>query len=382
MRKKDIKIAFVIKTDGLEYDDRLRKEILSMQKLYPQIYIKIFVMLPNNRKSSGVTTYGVPYESVYISARDKYPSGTMTALKSFEFYKAIKKAISDYDVVWCANDDVAMIVAFVKNKTILWDLHELPSSMLSNPLKRLLLRYLFSRCHIVIHANSQRMAFLERIGTISNVNKHYVLRNFPDFKNVDQRHDEKLLHFLEWKADRTCVYLQGLTNDSRAAFESVSAIMSYEGLSAVIVGNFDHDSKMRLLKVYGDKFEERILFIGKIPQMEIPKYVERCDFSIILYKNVRPNNLYCEANRFYQSIVMGLPVIVGNNPPMKELVEMYQFGVSIDDDGNSIDKIREGIDLLLANYDVYHQNCIEYKDKLIWESQESVISEFMNVLLE
>lgn len=380
--EKLIKVAVVIKTDGLEYDDRLRKEILSIQKLYPQIYTKVFVMLPKNTKISGITSYGVPYESVYIPSRDKYPSGKMAVLKSYEFYKVIKNDISNFDAIWCANDDTAMIVALVKNKKLLWDLHELPSSMLSNPFKRFLLRYLFSRCRIVVHANRQRKDFLEKIGTITDKRKHFVLRNFPNFENAISSDDDKYLNFLKWKSDRKCVYLQGLTNDSRAAFESISAVMGFRALIAVVVGSFDVDSKTRLMKKYGKKLDERILFLGKIPQMEIPKYVGKCDFSLVFYKNVRPNNLYCEANRFYQSVSMGLPVVVGKNPSMRDFIEKYNFGISIEDDGSSILKISEGIKQLMLNYESYRENVISHKDELVWEKQEKTINEFMELLLK
>ena len=72
--EKKTRIALVIKTDGLEYDDRVRKEILTTQKLFPNVEFKIFVMFPENKETDGVTSYGVPYHSVYIPSRDKYPS--------------------------------------------------------------------------------------------------------------------------------------------------------------------------------------------------------------------------------------------------------------------------------------------------------------------
>ena len=379
--EKEIKIALVIKTDGLEYDDRVRKEILTTQKLFPNISFKVFVMYPENKETTGVTSYGTPYRSVYVPSRDKYPSAKKAALKSYEFYKAIKDELKSFDAVWCANDDTTMVVALANRKHLLWDLHELPTSMLGSKPKRWLLRYLFSRCKVVVHANPQREKYLENIGIITNPSKHYALRNFPNFEDKDTEYDETYQKFVAWRNDRKCVYLQGLNNDSRAAYESISAVLQIPQLSAVVVGNYDKESRQKLAEEYGEGLEKRVYFVGKIPQLKIPQYVEQCQLSLIFYKNVRPNNWYCEANRFYQSVIMGLPVVVGNNPSMREMVEQYGFGVSIDDDGKDIFKIKQGIETVLNNYDAYILKNEENRKRLLWDNQENRIREIINHLL-
>ncbi len=377
----DKKIALVIKTAGLDYDDRVRKEILSVQEIYPNIKFKIFVMYPENKETTGVTSYGTPYKSVYVPSRDKYPSGQKAALKSYEFYKAIKEELKEYDAIWCANDDTALVVALAKSKHILWDLHELPGSLMGNPIKKWLLKYLFSRCKAVVHANPQREQYLESIGAISDNSKHFAIRNYPNFEDRDNEYDGLYHQFIEWKGERKCVYLQGLANDSRAAYESIEAVLQTPELVAVVVGGFDNESKKRLEKEYGAELTERVFFVGKIPQLKIPQYVEQCYMSLIFYKNVRPNNYYCEANRFYQSVLLGLPVVVGNNPSMKELVDKYNFGVSIEDDGNDIIKIKEGIDKILTYYDTYKVSIKKHRDNLIWGTQDGTIKQIVEKLL-
>lgn len=378
---KEVKIALVIKTDGLDYDDRVRKEILTVQKLYPEIRFKIFVMLPENKETEGVTKYGTPYRSVYIPSRDKYLSGKRAALKSYEFYKVIKDDLKDFDAVWCANDDTALVVALVKSKRILWDLHEIPSSLIGNRVKKRLLKYIFSKCKVVVHANSQREKYLESIGVVSSPEKHYALRNYPNFTDRDLEFDDQYYEFIEWRGDRKCVYLQGLVNDSRAAYESIVAVLRFPHLSAVVVGGFDKDSKVRLEREYGERLIERVHFIGKIPQLKIPQYVEQCFMSLVFYKNVSPNNYYCEANRFYQSVILGLPVVVGNNPSMKELVDRYGFGVSIEDDGRDVDKIVSGIGEITNHYEMYRNNIIKNRNVLNWESQEDTFRQILKTLM-
>lgn len=378
---KEKRIAVAIKTEGLEYDDRVRKEILTIQKLYPNVKFKIFAMLPENREYEGVTSYGIPYKAIYLPSRDKYPSAKKILIKTLEFYKVVKKELENFDAVWCGDYHSVAIALLCKKKPVLWDLHELPTMLLGNGLKKIVLRKVFKNCKVVLHANPQRIGYLQSQGCIEDPQKHYALRNYPNFEDRDPVFDEVYYQFVRWKGTRTCAYLQGLTNDSRASFESVAAILRIPELTAVVVGKFDEKSKERLKKEYGNQLIERIFFIGKIPQLKIPQYVEQCQLSLVFYKNVRPNNWYCEANRFYQSVILGLPVVVGNNPSMKDIVEQYGFGISVDDDGNDVEKIVNGIIQVLKEYDKFHRNTQTYSEKLLWDNQENLIKEIVDKLI-
>lgn len=379
---KQYKVAMVIRTSGLEFDDRIRKEILTIQELFPNVKCKIFPMFDDNRSDEGISSYGVPYKSVHSPARDKYAQRTHLLRKSIDFYCSVKNDLKGFDAVWCGDYHTFMIAALCGNKNLLWDLHELPSMLLGNPLKQLFLKYIFSRCKCVVHANPQRIDYLKSRGVVTEPSKHYALRNYPNFEDVDTEYDEKYHSFVEWKGDRKCVYLQGLNDDSRAAYESVKAVLSLPDLTAVVVGRIDDDSKTRLEKEYGDELDKRIMFVGKIAQMKIPQYVKECFTTLVFYKNVRPNNWYCEANRFYQSVIMGLPVVVGHNPSMKELIDKYHFGVSIDDDGRIIEKIIKGLEDVIEYYEELRINNEKYKGNLLWDSQNETMKRIVENFLD
>ncbi len=380
-KDKQYRIALVIKTDGLEYDDRVRKEILSIQKLFPNISFKIFVLLPDNNESEGVTSYGVPYKSIKLPSRDKYPPGEKQMLKSIEFYKVVAKDIKQFDAVWCGDYHTFMIAALAPRKHLLWDLHELPTALLGNSCTRALLKYIFGRCKVVIHANPQRADYLKSLGLIRDARKHYAIRNYPNFDDVDTVYDEKYQQFIAWKGNRRCVYLQGLGDKGRAGYESIKAVLNNSDLVAVVVGGVYSPDKDKLVAEYGKELEERVFFAGRINQLKIPQYVAQCISTLVFYQNIRPNNYYCEANRFYQSVIMGLPVVVGNNPPMRDIVNEYGFGVSIDDDGHDIGKMSEGLKKVLSDYDYYKSNVFKNRDALTWDKQEYKFVEIIETLL-
>ena len=103
--------------------------------------------------------------------------------------------------------------------------------------------------------------------------------------------------------------------------------------------------------------------------------------SLVFYKNTSPNNYYCEANRLYQSIVNGIPVVVGNNPTMKYLVEKYNIGISIDSDGSDYVMIVKAIEEIINNYSSFKVNVMQNKSHLNWESQHTSIIMIMEDLL-
>ena len=375
------RIALIVKTDGLEYDDRIRKEMVSAQKV-ADVKFKIFVMLKENVDSEGMTTYGVPFRSVFIPAREKYPSASHTLLKAWQFYQAIKKEIKEYDAVWCADIGTELTALLVRNNRLLFDCHEIPTHLVNSKVGRFLVRMLFGKCRLVLHANPQRIDYLHSIGLISDKHKHIALRNYPDSTDEPIIDSVQWQDFLKWVNGRKCVYLQGLVDKSRAAYESVKAVLETEDLSAVVIGKFDAEALNKLKEENEADLKERIFFTGKIPQAAILQYVRECKFSMVFYKNVRANNWYCEANRFYLATSSGLPVITGNNPPMKDLVEKYNLGIAIDDDGRDLAKIQDSISTLMDKYDAYAASTKAVKDVFCWISQDNTIKAIVEELVK
>lgn len=382
MEEKMRKIVMVLKTGGLEYDDRVRKEILTVKKLFPDYVFDVLVMLDDqNTQQEGITSYGVHYKTVYSPSRDKYPSAKMLLLKSYDFYRVVKDDLKQYDAIWCADIETVFIVLLCGMKNLIWDLHELPTALLNSSLRRFVLRKAFKKCKVVLHANQYRIDYLDNIHALDRKDKHLVVRNFPDFNAIDSEYDETYHRFAGWLGDRKCVYLQGINFDSRAPMESITAVLNKPGLCAVVLGSVNEDRRKMLEEKFGeDVLRERLYIVGLVNQLKTPQYMKKCFMSLIFYKNTRPNNWYCEANRLYQTISMGLLVVTGCNPPMKGLLDEYGFGVAVDTDGSDEKLIEQGIDDLMANESVFISNIKKYRHLLTWDNQEPIIKEAINRL--
>lgn len=375
---KQHKVALCLYTQGIDYDDRIRKEILSIQKLYSNVSFKIFAVEPENREEESITSYGVPYRIPFLKTREKFASASHTLAKAFDFYKTVKNDLKAFDAIWCADIETFLFVLFNRKKPLLWDLHELPGRFVSKAPLRHFFRYLERKCKVMVHANEPRLNYLESLGMVRHPEKHFYLRNYPQFNEIDDVYDEKYEQFVKWLESDKCVYLQGLTGSARADIESIGAVLAFPELKAVVVGRIQPDRMKQFEDKFGEEvLKQRIYFAGQIKQLKTPQYIKRCFMALVFYKNTSPNNWYCEPNRLFQNIINGNPVVVGSNPTMREIIEKYNVGVCADTDGSDQLKIVDAMKRVIDEYDSFKYNLKSYTSLLLWDSQEKTIDDIV-----
>lgn len=381
MEVKQYKVAVLAYTWGIDYDDRIRKEILSVMKLYPNVSFKIFAVEPKNREEEGISSYGVAYRIPYLKSRDKYKGGSHTIVKAWDFYRTIRKDIKAFDAVWCADPETFIFVLLLHGKPLAWDLHELPSPFMSNPIARVLFRLMEKKVRVMVHANEPRLKHLESLGLVKCMQKQFFLRNYPDANEIDSEYDTTYFEFKEWLGNSRCVYLQGIDSSARADVESIGAVLAFPNLKGVVVCKIQ-DDRMRLLEnTFGkDVLHSRFFFTGLVKQLKTPQYIKLCDFGLVFYKHTSANNWFCEPNRLFQSIINGNPVVVGNNPPMKDFVEDGGYGVVAQTDGNNQEAIEDAIKQLMDNYEQYKHN-VSNPGYGLWSSQEPKIKQIIEKFL-
>lgn len=382
--EKEIKVAMLLYTQGLEYDDRIRKEILTLQKNIHNLRFKIYAVLPENEEKHGITDYGVEYYIPYLKSRDKYPSGKRTLLKAYDFYKTIKPLLKDFDVIWCADEEPFLFLLLSNNPKFVWDQHEIPERFIRNRLMRTLYKYLEKRCNLLYHANQPRIEYLLNMGLIHKPERHFAIRNYPEnLESAIPTPDKIFKNFKKWLSDRKCIYIQGVSGKDRKCYETLTSILRTKDLCAVVVGGIDKSDLERVKTEFGTSIvDKRLYFTGKVPQKNTKLYIKESLISLVFYAMDLPNNIYCEPNRMFQSIMMGIPVIVGNNLSMKDIIDEYHVGISLDNDGSNIESINNAIDVILTHYDVYKTNVLKSRDKLCWDHQEKLLIEtFTNRVL-
>ena len=374
-----MKIAYILLTNGLEYDDRIRKEMFSIKEIVEDIEFKVFAFHGDNHSESGVLSYGVPYEIVSLKNRGGSKSLVSLLRKEYDFYSQIKKKVRDFDLLWVC-DDQPFFFPLLSNKPVIWDLHEIPANIIGTRIKNALFHRMESRCKWMIHANQERLDYLVRKGVVKHPDKNLVLRNYPDqsWLSEGNNRSESFIKFDRWLGGNEYVYIQGITGDSRFPWETLSSIMQVKCIKAVIIGNVPNDVKERVSATYPDA-DKYLYYAGQMVQSETAAYLANCKFSVVFYDDKTPNNRFCEPNRMFQSLGLGKPVIVGYNDPMQNVIDKYGNGVVLPSNGSSIEDNANGIRKMMENYTMFKENASRYKDVFSWESQIPVFRKLFGV---
>lgn len=358
-------IALIIKTSGLEFDDRIRKVSIALSK---KSDVKIFALLNDNTEYEGITSYGIPYHSISLKTRNIFSSARFLFIKTLEFNLRAIKLSKKYDIVWINDPETFLIPLLTHNRKIIWDLHELPE-MFEKSIFKLIFHKIEKKVHKIIHANPFRIEYLKSKGLVLDNKKHDYIRNFPDSSFLNSSVvPEKYEKFKEWLGLNSFVYLQSLGSSLRFPYNSIASVLETSKHKIVVVGDINKKELSKLQNKYGKIIEDRIFFAGWTDQLAIPAYLKQASYTIVLYTKDTPNNLYCEANRFYQAIALGVPVICGFNEPMKEIVDKYDVGITLESDGRDIEQLKASIYTIESKNSLYKSNCIISKEKMIWNN--------------
>lgn len=372
-------VAMLIRTSSLLYDDRLRKECLSVESERNDVQIR--VVERENEARTGVTDYGVSYHSYHLQLRNILSSGEGLGLKAGEMYlQMIPGLLRDRpDIVWVHNIEfVGLIpVLFLLRIAgiigqVVWDQHELPPQrLLRNSVLRRLYRWINFACDEVVVANDERRAFLiERDLAPAET---LVLKNYPDKVFAGQPEKAIPTEVLNWLDGEEYILAQGGANPDRYLDNLVAAFIKESiPYRLLVVGPYRDFVYKRLRRRWGNRFEETVCFSGAVPQMDLAYYIDHAVASIIMYSTETANKKFCAPNRLYQAISRGCPVIVGSNPPMRKVVESKECGIVLRSDGRKIEHIVEGIRQFSKDRETCTANAEAASSDFLWSKQKVI----------
>lgn len=379
MQKNRLKIAFVIKSSGLEYDDRVRKEYVFLKKFAD---IKIYINFNDNKIREGVTSYGAPYQSVSLKSRYVFNSKNYLLIKAIEFYLKLRINLKNYDIVWAHEENTFIFPLLSEKNKCVWDHHELPVYF-NNKLLKYVFKFIEKKSLFMVHANKHRIDYLKKLKMLNYPEKNIVLRNLPDIDNTILNEEffvnnECLSKYnLE---EQDYIYIQGVNKDERYPYNTIASLLDASKRNIVIIGGIEDSVKNALKLKYGEEFILRVNDIGRIRQDLIPYFIAKAKFSVILYENNTPNSRFCEPNRMFQALGFEVPIIVGSNEPMSEIVKINKCGIVLDNDGRDLEELIVAVKNMEKNYDNYKANTVNMV-KLLWDYQYdsfNIIKDLLN----
>jgi glycosyltransferase involved in cell wall biosynthesis len=228
-------------------------------------------------------------------------------------------------------------------------------------------------CDSVVMANRERCALVRSWLGGELRTPIDVLENYPDsrFRQLPVR--DLPMDVTSWLDGSPYLLAQGGANPDRHLDTLVAAVLRRPHRRLIVVGPYLAPRLDELRRAHGAALERQVLFTGPIPQMELARFIDHAQASVVLYQAHSENTRLCAPNRLYQALARGVPVLVGANPPMAELVRGAACGAVLTGDGGDVDDVDEGIVRLESGHDAFRRHAADVQG-LLWESQDDIVA--------
>lgn len=141
----------------------------------------------------------------------------------------------------------------------------------------------------------------------------------------------------------------GGINIDKGAEELVKAVCMTQNVSLLVAGSGDVIPLLKKM-VRGLNIEDKVKFVPKIPWSELMRYTKSADAGMCLEKDTNINYRYSLPNKLFDYISAGIPVIAGDLPEIKKIIEENDCGIILqaitpEEISHAIIKLRDDVDL-------------------------------------
>jgi len=365
----------IIKSNLLEYDPRLSKVIDSLKR---GGYNVTFLCWDRDYKTKSHFTDGTDYREVRL--RLKAPYGVKVLLFIpfwwiFEFYWLLKL---DSDFLHPVNFDSigpAIIISKLKGTPSVYEISDVYADEIVLPrilrqsgvfIEKTLIKFV----NAVIIANE---GHIKEFGGIPNQKVVGVYNSPPDVFDKMSFHHNEIFE----------LFFSGTLYKSRqmnlnTIFQAVKEI---KNVKVVIAG---YGNCVEEIKKWIKESDGKIEFIGKITYQEVLRRSVETDLLFALYNPVVPVIKYASANKLFEAMMCGKPILVSKGTGTAEIVEREKCGIIVD--GNNVNELKEAISRLKNNPELCKKLGANgrraYEEKYSWKIMEGRLLTLYSDLLK
>ena len=291
-------------------------------------------------------------------------------LPLIEFLKRLRQWLiqnrSEYDIIHAFDFDTGFVASrYAKkyNKKFVYhvldyyvDSHGLRKTALEKPIRIL-------ENSVINFADATVICTEKRKDQIagSNPKKLEVIHNTPSVSQIKQCAAKTS------KTDRVKIVYVGILESSRLLKEIVATVIESNNLELHVGGFGTLDSFFR------DTAEknENIFYYGRLVYDQTLSLEKECDIMMAIYDPAVSNHRFAAPNKFYESLMLGKPVIMARGTGMSQVVEDNTIGVLID---YSKEGFADGINRLIEMKDEWPEmgNRMKalYQEQYCWDEME------------
>jgi glycosyltransferase involved in cell wall biosynthesis len=227
---------------------------------------------------------------------------------------------------------------------LILDLHEnYPFTVTTYNWTKGFLRGLFSRPDAWKRKEGEYLGYADRIIVLSNEFRNLLLNRYPELTSDNfvvlpnvpdlsvQGHENRTLLKKPFKNDYPTIFYYGVIAERRGIFDALKVfadlVNEKHQVNFLLIGPVDKmDRTLFSQYINQEALTGRIHHIPWIESEEFPDYLEICDICIApFHKN--PQHESGVANKIYEYMLGGKPIVASDCKPQQNLIENYNCGL-------------------------------------------------------
>ena len=334
----------IIRSNPVRPDSRVEKEAWTIQQAGYHVRILSWDRDSDHDEENGVITVaGKEIPITWLGYKAAYNAG-MKSIKpylKFQFHmrRWLEKHKSEIDIIHACDFDTAFFSqSKARNKVFVYDIFDFlygePKSLLQRTVRR-------AQLNIVNRADATIICTEERNEQIAEAKpkRLAVIHNTP-FK--EQQTQSNLVFQSDSK--RVKIAYVGILADERL-LTAIGHYISNANDVELHIGGFGPLEEY--YKTLADN-NDNIFFYGRIPYNQTLELEKQCDIMVAIYNPSDENCRLAAPNKFYESLMLGKPVIMAKGTGMSRVVEQNDIGELIE---FSEEGFEEGLRKLLSRRD-------------------------------
>lgn len=339
MLKKRI---IILKTNTLDIDPRLEKEIATLDRAG---YSVILICWDRNRNNSRFSQVARKNNYFQITMRLRAPFGVkiLPLLPIWWCFVTFHLLKSKYEIIHAINFDSiipAAIISKIKRKPIIYEMHDTYEDHILLPrwLRNIFVyidKLVIKVVNFIIIVDESR---IEEFNGIPNDNIAVIYNSPPDIQINEIAKEENKNTF--------SIFYAGSLSKGRSIEKVITAVHKIDNIEFVIAGFGDQE---QMVQEEASKSLGKIRYIGKIPYDVVIEHTLTSNLLFSLYDPMIPLNKFASSNKLFEAMMSRKPVLVSKGTAMERIVKREKCGLIVD--CNDPDEIRKAILYLMQNTD-------------------------------
>ena len=372
------KTVCILRSNPVRPDSRVEKEAYSLSKNGYDVHIFAWDRdcdHPPVNEFIEVVDKKIPITR--LGCKATFGEGFKNIIPYLKFQLGIRRFLkrNRFDVVHACDFDTAFFSQGVvrrKKEKFVFDIFDFlagdPKNLFQRIIKKLQIRLINRSDAAIICTEERRKQIAE-----SRPKRLYVIHNTPMTAQLPLCKEAKPAS----DAGRISVSYVGILQDYRLLPELVSFFSRRPDLEWHVGGFGKYEELFKRAAAEN----ENIHFYGRISYEDTLKLESRCDINLAIYDPEVENHRYAAPNKFYESLMLGKPVIMVKNTGMANVVSQNDIGEVIE---YSEKGFEEGLYRLIAKRDEWSKMSAEmkhiYDTEYNWSIMEQRLSELYSTL--